>query len=88
MKIIIFQLLTGFTIGSLVSVTFDDKIFKVVDILGWRINRKGLYINVMLLNQYGGIEICNYTCLKDIFKDKRLYSEIEEVYRKFNLNEK
>lgn len=87
MKLILFQLLTNCTIGSIVRVTFDDKLFKVINVWYNPTWKNPFHFNVNLINQFGGFEFCGHKCISsDIFKDKRMYHEIEEIYRKFNLS--
>lgn len=91
MKHILFQLITGFTIGQLCS--FKGEIFKIVDFTMLTIftNKKGsivkatwkrpLWFCVKIRRRNGSIEIVGHRILKSIYEDNIDYQEIDSALR-------
>ena len=88
MKHLLFTLVTGFCLGQLVTVTFDKKVFKIVDYYYKGTWKKPFNYFVILVNEYGGIETCGNKAVKDLYSTPRPYYEIENYYKVFNVNAK
>jgi hypothetical protein len=79
------MLVTGFTLGQLVTVTFDNKVFKIIDYMYKGSLKQPFKFIIILINEYGGIENCGNKVVKDLYSNKRMYSEYERLYRIFNV---
>jgi len=86
MKHILFMLLTGLCMGQLVSVSFNNKIFKIVDYKWYGSFRKPFNYHVILINNYGDIEPCTSNMIQNLFSIKRAHWEYEAVIRTFNIS--
>jgi hypothetical protein len=91
MKLILFQLITNFTIGSIVY--FDKNVHKIVDITmihpfmknkssifmsTWK---KPLWFVVTLVNPHGGINIVGHNAIKDIYNAGYNYEQIVKAFK-------
>jgi len=83
-KLILFMLVTGLSIGQYVTTTFDRKIFKVIDFImitpftkfytlktEWY---KPITFVVILVNEYGGIETCGTKVINTIYESGNFYT--------------
>ena len=88
MKHILFTIITGLMLGQLVHVTFDDKVFKIIDYFWKPTLKRPFQFHVLLINEYGGIEVCGYKKVKDLYANNKPYSEYVHYYKVFNLKYK
>ena len=88
MKHLLFILVTGFCLGQLVTVTFDKKVFKIVDYHYKGTWRQPFKFLLILVNEYGGMEICGNKVVRDLYHTTRPYYEFEKYYKIFNVNSK
>ena len=86
MKLIIFQLLTNLTIGSIV--VFNGKIFKIIDFhittpfsksrlirTTWK---NPIHVTLFCKNKYGGVEVLGSKAVKSVYEDNLTYNEITD----------